>query len=64
MYDHLLEDQPMLRNLLLTMYAMNHLRGNAILDVAHHNTTYTDEQLAHALLLGKVAFTGAFLPTA
>ena len=60
----LLEDQPMLRNLLLTMYAINHLRGNAILDVAHQNTTYTDEQLAHALLLGKVAFTGAFLPTA
>jgi hypothetical protein len=57
----LLEDAPLLRNLLLTMYALSHLRGNAILDVAHDNNTYTVEQLAHALLTGKVGFTGAFL---
>lgn len=57
----LLEEQPLLRNLLLTMYAMKHLRGNAILDVAHDNNTYTEEQLAHALLVGKVGFSGAFL---
>ena len=57
----LLEDEPLLRNLLLTMYAMKHLRGNAILDVAHDNNTYTEEQLAHALLTGKVGFSGAFL---
>ena len=60
----LLEDEPLLRNLLLTMYAMKHLRGNAILDVAHDNNTYTEEQLAHALLLGKVGFSGAFLRVA
>ena len=59
-----LEDQPMLRNLLLSMYALKHLRGNAILDVAHDNNTYTEEQLAHALLQGKVAFTGSFLRVA
>ena len=60
----LLEDQPLLRNLLLTMYAMKHLRGNAILDVAHENTTYTDEQLALALIEGKVGFAGSFLRVA
>ena len=57
----LLEDEPLLRNLLLTMYAMKHLRGNAILDVAHENSTYTEEQLALALVAGKVGFSGAFL---
>ena len=57
----LLEDVPLLRNLLLTMYALSHLRGSAILDPVHHNNTYTEEQLAHALLTGKVGFTGAFL---
>ena len=36
-------------------------RGNAILDVAHDNNTYTVEQLAEALLTGKVGFSGAFL---
>jgi len=60
----LIEDAPLLRNLLLTMYAMRHLRGNAILDVAHDNNTYTEEQLAHALLTGKVGFSGAFLRVA
>ncbi len=57
----LLEDERLLRSLLLTMYALKHLRGSAILDAAHDNNTYTVEQLAHALLNGKVAFTGAFL---
>ena len=60
----LLEDAPLLRNLLLTMYAMKHLRGNAILDVVHDNTTYSVEQLAHALVTGKARFTGAFLRAA
>ena len=60
----LLEDAPLLRNLLLTMYAMKHLRGNAILDVAHDNNTYTEEQLAWALVAGKVGFSGAFLRVA
>jgi hypothetical protein len=57
----LLEDEPMLRNLLLTLYTVKHLRGGAILDVAHDNNTYTEEQLALALLVGKVGFSGAFL---
>jgi len=57
----LLEDAPLLRNLLLTMYAVKHLRGNAILDAAHENNTYTEEELAHALLTGQTGLAGAFL---
>ena len=60
----LLEDAPLLRNLLLTMYSVKHLRGNAILDVAHENNTYTEEQLALALVAGKVGLSGAFLRVA
>lgn len=60
----LIEEEPLLRNLLLTMYAMKHLRGNAILDVAHENNTYTEEQLALALVAGKVGFSGTFLRVA
>ena len=60
----LLEDQPLLRNLLLTMYALKHLRGNAILDTTHDNNTYTAEQLALALIEGKVGFAGSFLRVA
>jgi hypothetical protein len=50
-----------LRNLVLTMFALRHLRGNAVLDVSHENATYTVEELATALLTGRVALTGAFL---
>ncbi len=57
-----LKDVRYLRNLLLTMYAIRHLRGNAILDAGHENTTYTVEELAFALLTERVTFTGAFLP--
>jgi len=60
----LLEDAPLLRNLLLTMYAMKHLRGNAILEAQHENNTYTEEQLAHALLVGRVGFSGTLLRVA
>ena len=60
----LFDDAPLLRNLLLTMYTMKHLRGSAILDVAHDNNTYTEEQLAWALVTGKVGFSGAFLKVA
>ena len=58
----LLEDHaPSIRNLLLTMYALKHLRGNVILDANHENTAYSPEQLAHALLTGKTKLDGAFL---
>jgi hypothetical protein len=57
----LLEDLTYLRNLVLTMYAVKHLRGDAILEATHENTTYTEDELAHALLIGKVSLTGAFV---
>jgi hypothetical protein len=56
-----LADVRYLRNLLLTMFALRHLRGNAVLDVSHENATYTVEELASALLTARVALTGAFL---
>ena len=46
------------------MYALKHLRGSAILDVAHDNNTYTEEQLALALVTGKVGFSGTLLRVA
>jgi len=60
----LLQDAPLLRNLLLTMYALKHLRGNAVLEAVHTNNAYTEEQLARALVQGKVELNGAFLQVA
>jgi len=60
----ILEDLTNLRNLVLTMYAVKHLRGDAILEVSHQNDTYTEEELALALITGKVELTGAFLRVA
>ena len=60
----LLEDLTYLRNLVLTMYTIKHLRGDAILEATHQNNTYTEDELAHALLTGKVSLTGAFLRVA
>jgi len=57
----ILEDLINLRNLVLTMYAVKHLRGDAILEVFHQNDTYTEEELAFALITGKVELNGAFL---
>jgi hypothetical protein len=57
----LMEDLTCLRNLILTMYAVKHLRGDAILEATHRNNTYTEEELAHALVTGKVGLQGAFL---
>jgi hypothetical protein len=43
------------------MYAIEHLRGNAILEATHENATYSEDQMALALLTGKVSLTGAFV---
>jgi hypothetical protein len=56
-----IENDPSLRNLMVAMYVVKHLRGNAILDASHENNTYTEEQLALALVSGKVVVPGAFL---
>jgi hypothetical protein len=56
-----LEDTGVLRNLVLTMYVLRHLRGGAILEPTHENTTYTVHELAKALVHGRTSLTGAFL---
>jgi hypothetical protein len=60
----ILDDLTNLRNLVLTMYALKHLRGDAILEASHENSTYTEDELALALLTGKVSLNGAFLRVA
>ena len=57
----ILKEVEHIRDLVLTMYALRHLRGNAILEASHENNTYTAEQLALALVTGKVELTGALL---
>jgi len=60
----LLEDLAYLRNLVLTIYAVKHMRSDAILEASHRNNTYTEEELALALVAGKVGLQGAFLRVA
>jgi len=60
----LLEDEAILRNLLLSMYALKHMRGSAVLEPTHDNNTFTEEQLALALVKGKVELKGSFLRVA
>ena len=55
-----LEDSAM-RNMVLTMYATKHLRGNTILDASHENNTYDLLSLAKALLMREVTLEGYFL---
>ena len=55
-----LEEERSLRNLLLAMYLLKHLRGNAVVDASHVNDSYSDEELAHALVTGGVNIAGAF----
>jgi hypothetical protein len=43
------------------MYAIEHLSRNAILEPTHENKTYTEEELARALLRKDVTLTGTFL---
>ena len=52
-----------LSQLLLAMYILKHLRGNAILDPNHDNNTYTLTDLARALINKKVELGGAFVRT-
>jgi hypothetical protein len=46
------------------MYALHHLRGNVVLETSHENATCSIEELALALLHGKVAFEGALVRVA
>ena len=57
----LLREMGPLGRLVLTMFITKHLRGDAILDVGHENDTFTEAELALALLSGKTTLQGAFL---
>lgn len=56
----LLNDDP-LKNLLLSLFLMRHLRGNTVVDVNHENQSVQPEDMAEALLNGKVKLSGCFL---
>jgi hypothetical protein len=55
-----LEGSP-IRNLLLSMYAVQHMRGNAILEVSHENDAYDVKDLARAVINGDVNVQGTFI---
>lgn len=50
-----------IRNLILTMYALNHLRGGVVLEADYENDTYQVEDLARALMEARVDLRGVFL---
>ena len=56
----LLEDLD-LRNMILTMYTIRHLRGNTILEASHVNDTFDLLSLARALIEKEVSSSGVFL---
>ena len=53
-----------LKNMVLAMYIVKHMRGNVILEAGHENDTFDLQSLALALLKGEVALTGWFLKVA
>jgi hypothetical protein len=54
-------DEGPMRNLVLAVYCLKHLRGNAILDADYDNDACTEEEYALALLQRRAALTGVFL---
>jgi len=53
-----------LRNMVLTMYIMKHLRGNIILESSHNNDTFDLLSLARSLIKREIGLSGVFLPVA
>jgi len=49
------------RNMVLTMYIVKHLRGNTILEASHNNDTFDLLSLAGSLMKKEVSLTGSFL---
>jgi hypothetical protein len=47
---------------LLTMYCVRHMRGNAVLEAEHENTSVGLLDLAEAILAGRVRLSGCFVP--
>lgn len=52
-----------LGQMLIAMYIIKHLRGNAILDPTHDNNTYELKDLAYALITKKINVNGIFIKT-
>ena len=50
-----------LRNMIIAMYVLKHLRGNTMLEAGYENETYDLVSLARALVKREVAPSGAFL---
>ena len=50
-----------MRNMILAMYIVKHLRGNAVLEARHSNDTFDLRALAQALIKREVSVTGVFL---
>lgn len=50
-----------LRNMVLAMYAIKHLRGNTILEASHNNNTFDLVSLAKSLITGEVSVSGSFV---
>jgi hypothetical protein len=59
-----MESAGVLRNLVLSMYVLRHLRGGSILEPGHENATYSIYELAMALVNGKMSLTGSLLRVA
>ncbi|OGS23246.1 MAG: hypothetical protein A2252_09175 [Elusimicrobia bacterium RIFOXYA2_FULL_39_19] len=55
-----LKDNP-IKNLLLSMYFIKHLRGNIVFDTGYENDTYLVKELAKALIDRKVFLDGGFV---
>jgi hypothetical protein len=53
-----------LKNMILAMYAVKHLRGNTILDASHVNDAFDLISLAGALIKGEVSIDGTFVKVA
>ena len=50
-----------LKNLVLTMYCLRHLRGNTILEKDYENETYPIKDLTRALITKRLTLEGSFL---
>jgi hypothetical protein len=51
-----------LRELLLAIYCLRHMRGNVILEASHVNESVKLADLAEAILWGRVRLAGSFVP--
>ena len=50
-----------LKGLLLHLYALRHLRGNVVIDPSYENDSCAAEELANALIAGRLKLPGGFV---